>query len=95
MILLFSVDSSVINNMAATNGTTCPKPMVATSTGVFQGENPLDFALPLVIVQIILVIVLTRTLAFLLKALRQPRVIAEIIVSIFRLFFLIFKKKKS
>ncbi|XP_057518915.1 cation/H(+) antiporter 18-like isoform X2 [Amaranthus tricolor] len=65
--------------MAATNGTTCPKPMVATSTGVFQGENPLDFALPLVIVQIILVIVLTRTLAFLLKALRQPRVIAEII----------------
>ncbi|XP_057521570.1 cation/H(+) antiporter 18-like [Amaranthus tricolor] len=63
----------------ATNGTTCPKPMAATSTGVFQGENPLDFALPLVIVQIILVIVLTRTLAFLLKPLRQPRVIAEII----------------
>ncbi|CAO2837692.1 unnamed protein product [Amaranthus hypochondriacus] len=65
--------------MAAINGTTCPKPMAATSTGVFQGENPLDFALPLVIVQIILVIFLTRTLAFLLKPLRQPRVIAEII----------------
>ena len=72
----------------ATNGTTCPKPMAATSTGVFQGENPLDFALPLVIVQIILVIVLTRTLAFLLKPLRQPRVIAEIIVSISFLLFI-------
>lgn len=66
----------------AQNGTTCPKPMQATSTGVFQGENPLDYALPLAIVQIILVIVLTRTLAFLLRPLRQPRVIAEIIVSI-------------
>ncbi|KNA05519.1 hypothetical protein SOVF_189560 [Spinacia oleracea] len=63
----------------AQNGTTCPKPMQATSTGVFQGENPLDYALPLAIVQIILVIVLTRTLAFLLRPLRQPRVIAEII----------------
>ncbi|KNA05520.1 hypothetical protein SOVF_189570 [Spinacia oleracea] len=63
----------------AENGTACPKPMQATSTGVFQGENPLDYALPLVIVQIILVIVLTRTLAYLLRPLRQPRVIAEII----------------
>lgn len=71
----------------AQNVTACPKPMAATSTGVFQGENPLDFALPLVIVQIILVIVLTRTLAFLLRPLRQPRVIAEIIVSIFSPFW--------
>ncbi|XP_021757591.1 cation/H(+) antiporter 18-like [Chenopodium quinoa] len=63
----------------AHNDTTCPKPMQATSTGVFQGENPLDYALPLVILQIIIVIVLTRTLAYLLKPLRQPRVIAEII----------------
>ncbi|XP_021771441.1 cation/H(+) antiporter 18-like [Chenopodium quinoa] len=63
----------------AQNGTTCPKPMQATSTGIFQGENPLDYTLPLLIVQIILVIVLTRTLAFLLKPMKQPRVIAEII----------------
>ncbi|KNA22838.1 hypothetical protein SOVF_030460 [Spinacia oleracea] len=63
----------------AENTSVCPKPMQATSTGVFQGENPLDFALPLVIIQIILVLVLTRTLAFLLRPLRQPRVIAEII----------------
>ncbi|KAI7730919.1 hypothetical protein M8C21_013341 [Ambrosia artemisiifolia] len=57
---------------------TCPAPMKATS----EGETTLlslDFALPLVIVQICLVLVLTRVLAFLLKPLRQPRVIAEII----------------
>lgn len=53
--------------------------MKATSNGVFQGESPLDYALPLAILQICLVLVLTRTLAFLLKPLRQPRVIAEII----------------
>lgn len=56
-------------------------PMKATSNGSFQGENPLDFALPLLILQIILVVVFTRFLAFLLKPLRQPRVIAEVIVS--------------
>ncbi|CAK7335645.1 unnamed protein product [Dovyalis caffra] len=69
--------------MAALNATgttsSCPKPMKATSNGVFQGDNPLDYALPLAILQICLVVLLTRVLAFLLRPLRQPRVIAEII----------------
>ncbi|RLN30356.1 cation/H(+) antiporter 19-like [Panicum miliaceum] len=55
------------------------KPMKATSDGVFQGENPLNSALPLAILQICIVVVLTRVLAFMLRPLRQPRVIAEII----------------
>ncbi|KAL3844526.1 hypothetical protein ACJIZ3_001929 [Penstemon smallii] len=64
----------------ATNGTIkCPPPMKATSNGIFQGDDPLHFALPLLIVQICLVVVLTRVLAYLLRPLRQPRVIAEII----------------
>ncbi|KAJ6943584.1 cation/H(+) antiporter 18-like [Populus alba x Populus x berolinensis] len=69
--------------MAALNATgttlSCPKPMTATSNGVFQGDNPLDYALPLAILQICLVVLLTRILAFLLRPLRQPRVIAEIV----------------
>lgn len=68
----------------ATNATTashCPSPMKATSNGLFQGDNPLDYALPLAILQICLVVALTRILAFLLRPLRQPRVIAEIVVS--------------
>lgn len=67
----------------ATNATVigaCPAPMKATSNGVFQGDNPLDFALPLAILQICLVVLLTRLLAFILRPIRQPRVIAEIIV---------------
>ncbi|CAM0957259.1 unnamed protein product [Alopecurus aequalis] len=55
------------------------KPMKATSDGIFQGENPLNSALPLAILQICVVVVLTRVLAFFLRPLRQPRVIAEII----------------
>ncbi|PKU79133.1 Cation/H(+) antiporter 19 [Dendrobium catenatum] len=53
--------------------------MKATSNGSFQGDSPLDFALPLAILQICLIVVLTRTLAFLLRPLHQPRVIAEVI----------------
>ncbi|CAH2048296.1 unnamed protein product [Thlaspi arvense] len=67
------------------NGTASPTvkcPVVvmkATSNGVFEGESPLDFALPLVILQICLVVAVTRSLAFLLRPMRQPRVVAEII----------------
>uniref|UniRef100_A0A803PWS1 Cation/H+ exchanger domain-containing protein n=2 Tax=Cannabis sativa TaxID=3483 RepID=A0A803PWS1_CANSA len=60
-------------------GHICPGPMKATSNGAFQGDDPLHFALPLAILQICLVLVVTRLLAFLMKPLRQPRVIAEII----------------
>ncbi|KAJ0557657.1 putative cation/H+ exchanger, sodium/solute symporter superfamily [Helianthus annuus] len=49
------------------------------SDGVWQGDNPLDYAFPLLIVQTALVLAVSRTLAFLLKPLRQPKVIAEIV----------------
>ncbi|KAK7347943.1 hypothetical protein VNO80_22486 [Phaseolus coccineus] len=64
--------------MATGNNASCPA-MKATSNGAFQHENPLDYALPLLILQICLVVVFTRFLAFLFRPLRQPRVIAEII----------------
>ena len=71
-------------------GTVCPAPMKATSNGAFQGDDPLHFALPLAILQICLVLVLTRLLAALMRPLRQPRVIAEIIVRYSLLCFHIF-----
>ncbi|CAJ1934085.1 unnamed protein product [Sphenostylis stenocarpa] len=63
----------------ATPNASCPSPMKATSNGAFQHENPLDHAVPLLILQICLVVVFTRFLAFIFKPLRQPRVIAEIV----------------
>ncbi|CAJ2650072.1 unnamed protein product [Trifolium pratense] len=65
--------------MATAPNASCPAPMKAVSNGAFQHENPLDFALPLLIVQIVVVVTFTRVIAFLCKPLRQPRVIAEII----------------
>jgi len=59
----------------------CVELMKTTSNGAWQGDNPMDFTFSLLIVQICTVLLVTRTLAFLLKPLRQPRVIAEIIVS--------------
>ncbi|KAJ8526977.1 hypothetical protein K7X08_029454 [Anisodus acutangulus] len=65
--------------MASNETVKCPSPMKAASNGVFQGDNPLDYALPLAIVQICLVLVINRLLAYLLRPLRQPTVIAEIV----------------
>jgi len=52
-----------------------------SSDGAWQGDNPMNHAFPLLIIQTILVMFVSRTLAFFLKPLRQPRVVAEIIVS--------------
>ena len=57
--------------MAANNTmAVCLAPTKATSNGLFQGENPLDFALPLLILQMCLVVAFTRTLAVVLRPLR-------------------------
>jgi general stress protein CsbA len=50
------------------------------SDGVWQGENPLDFALPLLAVQIAVILAVTQGLALALRPLRQPKVVAEILV---------------
>ncbi|KAL6864664.1 hypothetical protein ACP4OV_015815 [Aristida adscensionis] len=53
-----------------------------SSNGVWQGDDPLHFAFPLLIVQALLILVLSRVLAFLLRPLRQPKVIAEMLAGI-------------
>ncbi|KAJ0088173.1 hypothetical protein Patl1_31909 [Pistacia atlantica] len=50
-----------------------------SSDGVWQGDNPLNYAFPLLIIQTTLVLFTSRFLAFLIKPLRQPKVIAEIL----------------
>lgn len=63
-----------------------------SSSGVWQGDNPLNFAFPLLIIQTILVLFLSRSLALLFKPLRQPKVIAEIVVSVHNIIFIMFVK---
>ncbi|KAH0645898.1 hypothetical protein KY284_033782 [Solanum tuberosum] len=57
----------------------CYAPTMITTSGIWQGDNPLDYSLPLFIVQLTLVVFITRLLVFILKPIRQPRVIAEIL----------------
>ncbi|TVU19185.1 hypothetical protein EJB05_35322, partial [Eragrostis curvula] len=63
--------------MAAANSSA--KGVKMASDGLWQGENPLDFALPLLAVQIAVILVVTQGLALALKPLRQPKVVAEIL----------------
>ncbi|KAI3937929.1 hypothetical protein MKX01_027856 [Papaver californicum] len=51
----------------------------ASSNGAWQGDNPLNYALPLLIIQTLLVLFVSHSLALVLKPLRQPKVIAEIL----------------
>ncbi|XP_030923221.1 cation/H(+) antiporter 15-like [Quercus lobata] len=63
-----------------TNSTiVCYAPTMITTNGIWQGDNPLDYSLPLFILQLTMVVVTTRVLVFLLKPLRQPRVISEVL----------------
>lgn len=58
----------------------CYAPTMVLSNGIWASENPLSYALPLFILQLILIMLATSTVAFILKPLRQPRVISEILV---------------
>ncbi|XP_047939188.1 cation/H(+) antiporter 15-like [Salvia hispanica] len=57
----------------------CYAPTMISTNGIWQGDNPLDYSLPLFILQLTLVVVTTRILVFALKPLRQPRVVSEIL----------------
>lgn len=51
-----------------------------TSNGIWSGSSPLAFSLPLLSVQLLLVVAVTRILHFLLKPFKQPRIVSEIMV---------------
>ncbi|KAG8767454.1 K(+)/H(+) antiporter, partial [Serendipita sp. 397] len=57
-----------------------------TQGGVISGENPVDFStkdpLRLWVIQLVLVVVTTQILSLLLRFMRQPRVISEVIAGV-------------
>ncbi|KAK4422843.1 Cation/H(+) antiporter 15 [Sesamum alatum] len=71
--------SATIATNKSRDSIVCYCPTMITTNGIWQGEDPLDFSLPLFILQVTLIIVTTRILIFILKPFRQPRVIAEIL----------------
>ncbi|KAK4773530.1 hypothetical protein SAY87_028549 [Trapa incisa] len=57
----------------------CYSPIMITTNGIWDGNNPLDYSLPLFIVQLTMVVVMTRLIVYILKPFRQPRILAEIL----------------
>ncbi|XP_020198260.1 cation/H(+) antiporter 15-like [Aegilops tauschii subsp. strangulata] len=84
-----AVNTTTQNSNASTatkafNPVVCYSPMMMTTNGMWQDEgvNPLEFSLPLFIVQVAVIVITTRLLVLLLRPFRQPRVIAEILAGV-------------
>jgi hypothetical protein len=52
------------------------------SSGLWFGDNPLEFSLPLLLLQLSLISIFTRSLCFLLKPFGQPTIVSHIVVSL-------------
>ncbi|KAK6927142.1 Cation/H+ exchanger, partial [Dillenia turbinata] len=57
----------------------CQPKTSLSSFGVHMGDNPSNFSFPLMLLEISLLIVITRIVRYLLKPLKQPKVVCEII----------------
>ncbi|CAL4894112.1 unnamed protein product [Urochloa decumbens] len=73
---------SARGNISSSASVVCYSPMMVTAYGIWQGVNPLEFSLPLFILQTAIIVATTRLLVLLLKPIRQPRVIAEILAGV-------------
>ncbi|KAH0454916.1 hypothetical protein IEQ34_016840 [Dendrobium chrysotoxum] len=60
----------------------CYSPKMVVSNGVWLGDNPMHFSFPLFLTQLLFISLTTRALAALLRPLRQPLVVAEILAGI-------------
>ncbi|WOL08918.1 cation/H(+) antiporter 15-like [Canna indica] len=60
----------------------CVYPSQPFSNGVFYHEEPLKFYVPLLLFQIVVVVFFSRTLYFILRPLKQPRQICDMIAGI-------------
>ncbi|KAF9591631.1 hypothetical protein IFM89_005212 [Coptis chinensis] len=74
-----SVQAVGLHPNASDGAVVCYAPRMITASGLWDGDNPLDYSLPLFIVQTMLIVVTTRSLVFILKPLQQPRVVSEIL----------------
>lgn len=72
----------------------CQKTQHNHPFGVFYGENPLSYSFPLVLLEISFVLLATRLVRFVLKPLRQPRIVSEILVSLLIIIPLMFRTYK-
>lgn len=68
------------HNSSVVSPVICFNPRSTTAGGVWQGETLFDYSFPRFILQLLLIVLLTRVVALLLRPLHQPRYLANIIV---------------
>lgn len=57
------------------------------SRGMWFGDNPLLFSLPLLMMQLSFITIITRSIHLLLKPFGQPSIVSQIVVKFFFFFF--------
>lgn len=60
------------------------------SSGLWFGDDPLAFSVPLLLLQLSLISIFTRSISFLLKPFGQPSIVSQILVSFKRIFMVFF-----
>lgn len=73
--------NSSINVSGTPINIVCEAAIEVPNVGIFLGDNPLKHSFSLVLFNLLLVTTITRIVRFLLKPLRQPKIISQIIVS--------------
>lgn len=71
------------------NVTVCYLKNYSRNDGLWRTENPLINSLHVLVIQLVLILFLNHVLVFLLRPLRQPRIVADILVSVV-LFILVY-----
>ncbi|KAG6467847.1 hypothetical protein ZIOFF_072411 [Zingiber officinale] len=61
------------------NSIYCYRAMLTTSTGIWLGDNPLHFSLPILLYQIILIFLLSNLTHLLLRRFGQPLIVSQVV----------------
>ncbi|XP_054819031.1 cation/H(+) antiporter 24-like [Prosopis cineraria] len=77
-----SISSHIQINETAVLPIICRHVSEGRTNGIFFGENPLTYTFPFILFEFFVVVILTRLIRFLLKPLKQPKIISEIIAGI-------------
>lgn len=78
----------IVNGSSTSFPIVCQAPRNFHPFGLFSGHNPLAHTFSLLLFHLILVTTITRIFRFLLKPLKQPIIISQIIVSFFYYYIL-------
>jgi hypothetical protein len=75
-----SVEERVVAKIMQDSYEVCYKRNITRSKGLWRAESPLVTSLPIFVLQLLCIILTIRIITLLLKPLRQPRIVAEILV---------------